>query len=327
MRVTWHDSAAVDSFIVQRRTAATEWQTVATTPAAVFLPSTPPWPCETQYFYRVGAAGEGGVGWSVDSAMIITPLAGVPLPPDSLDAFRLSGRGRAPYAGSTAPAMKPGLKSRRGVPGHLPEMIDTVAANSHQLLRQPRRGQRHLPLHGARLQRYRRLRLEPALTSDYRYCSHGLIPLCIGNFWEYLRRQHRRRQLHAAPRSHQRHLHRQPRLLPAGPDTAALSASPVRHPRYLRNRDSLGMLSYPFPPGTATAPDTLFHYPPQASQPFWYVGGDCVIVTQHQHLGSALRAARPTITWSASNASSRANTASSTSSSPLPSASCARTNT
>lgn len=273
VRVSWTDSVAVDSFLIERRTAADTWLRLGSTPGTVYLFHDSLVAEETLYYYRVGAAGEGGVAWSADSSVIQTPLAGVPLPPDSLTATAVLGEG-VQLTWLDRSGNEAGFAIGRGVYGHAPVVVDTVAANAVA----------YFDSLGTQMDRYNYYvrafndiglsAWSPRASVDYRYCSPGLIPLCLSNQWEYdvdssagaPYTLYRRVLSHAFVDSIDYYLIGQYRGLDI-PDSLY----------YLRNYDNIGTLIREHPLTTAT-PDTLFHYPPSGLT-WWEAQSDCVIVT------------------------------------------------
>ncbi len=274
VRVSWQDSVAVDSFLIERRTAAEVWQPLGVTLGDIYLFHDSLVAVETQYYYRVGAAGEGGLAWSADSVAIVTPLAGVPLPPDSLTATAVLGLGvRVDWLDRSM--NESGFAIGRSLVGHIPAVIDSVAADVVS----------YFDSLGADMDRYNYYVRAfndtgtsawcARATIDYRYCSPGLIPLCLDNAWKYF----------VDSSGAQSYSLNRKVLNYAFVDSIDYyligqykgDSDPIDSLHYLRNNDNLGTLILRHPLGIAPDPQLLFRYPP--NQAFWFALGDCVIVT------------------------------------------------
>ena len=275
VQVTWTDRGTQDSFLIQRRELATAWTGVGATVdnREEFFDST----AQTQnhYIYRVGAKNENGTSWSLDSAEVTTPSPGAPLPPDSLqvtivtgmgvilnwldrshdEAFFEIGRGPDPLAlavRDTVPA---------GVTTYTDSLRDTVGTYYY----------------GVRaVNEFGRSSWAISAAADYRFCSDGVIPICIGNYWQY--------EVDSTP-GNDYHLRRSVMSVDfstgsdyylVGEGPPAGSVTDTLH--YLRNvgGDGCYIINYPLP--DPPDPELLFRYPPLPAGSHYDCQRDCVLM-------------------------------------------------
>ncbi|RPH95167.1 fibronectin type III domain-containing protein, partial [candidate division KSB1 bacterium] len=273
VHVTWTDRGTQDSFLIQRRVPQGDWQQVGSTPDNVqsFYDSTTV--ALTLYYYRVGATSAYGLSWS-DSTETTTPPPGAPASPESLRVQTVIGVGVIltwldRSIGETR------FEIGRNLAGDFPTVIDSVDADvtaytdslgsevGHYFYRV-----RSANAHGVSTWTL-------PIEADYRFCSSGLIPICVGNVWEYRvdttggAYWMRRRVLSVD--------------YPNGLDFYLWGQAPVTGGRtdtlyYLRNFTDVGCHIINYPLSENPLSQVLFRYPVAAAGVFYWVDGDCVLV-------------------------------------------------
>jgi hypothetical protein len=184
VQVTWTDRGTQDSFLIQRRETATAWAGVGATADNIeeYYDST----ClpQTHYLFRVGAKNQNGTSWSLDSAEATTLPPGAPLPPESLQVTVVLGTGvilvwldrssdEALFEigrGSSLQSLEVRDSVPAGVTTYTDSLRDTVGIYYYGVRAVNDNGYSSWATFG------------PA---DYRFCSDGVIPICIGNYWQY----------------------------------------------------------------------------------------------------------------------------------------------
>lgn len=274
VRVTWVDRGNQDSFLIQRREPATAWTQVGSTPdnVQVFADSnTAPL---TRYFYRVGAFTAAGTAWSVDSADVTTPTPGAPLPPESLRVETIVGTGvRLNWLDRSSDETY--FHIGRNLQGQVAQVIDSVPAGITTYL-DTLGGQVGYYFYRVRsVNQFGVSAWTSHIAADYRYCSAGVVPICIGNYWEYevdtvgtdyvMRRQI---VTVAYPLGIDFYLMQQARAAGGTPDSLY----------FLRNFNNQGCMVINHPLPSSPSPELWFRYPPGSTQDFYYVQGDCMKV-------------------------------------------------
>jgi hypothetical protein len=187
VEVSWQTTGTLpDSFLIQRHDTLfnTAWTTIGSTPADIrtFLDSSVTY--LTHYYYRVGGKRSSTIVWSLDSALAVTFGPGAISAPESLRTEVHLGLGVIlTWVNVTHNATR--IVISRGTGGNPAVAIDTVAATATSYL--DTLGQ-NFGLYNYRLQAISDTAsspLTPAVEADYRLCSPGAIPLCVGNFWTY----------------------------------------------------------------------------------------------------------------------------------------------
>jgi hypothetical protein len=273
--VTWTDRGTQDSFLIQRRETSTSWAGVGATVdnhPQFYDSSAQP---QTHYFYRVGAKNRNGTSWSLDSAEVTTLSPGVPLQPDSLELTVILGTGvilnwldrsndetRFEIGrGFSYESIAVRDSVPAGVTTYTDSLRDTVGIYYY--------GVRAVNSYGSS-------NWEVAPPADYRFCSDGVIPICIGNYWEY----------HVDSTSGT-DLDLQRTVIgiayPGGTDfyligEGAPAGAPTDSLYYLRNFASDGCYLIDYPLGAAPQPELLFRYPPLPAGSYYRCDRDCVLV-------------------------------------------------
>jgi hypothetical protein len=277
IRVMWTRVGTLQTFLVSRRTLNDAWITVGSRPAtdSSYTDSTLQ-PVST-YYYRIGAQTGSSVAWSVDSAMATTP-DGPPLAPDSLRSSVLIGYG-VTLTWHDRSMNETGFHISRSWPGHGFTTIDSVGANitTYTDLLGNQTGD-----YVYRVRAYNAIGVSawtPVDSTHYDYCSSGVLPLCVGNFWDYVVTDtvggdyHLRREIVQLD-------------YPTGLDYYLLAQwviQPTPIPDtlyYLRNfspEPNSGCWKLNHPAGLNPVPQMLYKYPAMLSD-YYYVDGDCVLV-------------------------------------------------
>ncbi|MBU1985459.1 hypothetical protein KJ815_13760, partial [bacterium] len=112
--------------------------------------------------------------------------------------------------------------------------------------------------------------------AEYRFCSDGLIPVCVGNYWEY---DVDSADVHSSIR---RRVAEDVTFL-SGDDYYRIIQSPLFGGQpdslyYLRNSIGQGTLMEKHPLPATPAPEIMFRYPTGVSGSYYYALGDCVVV-------------------------------------------------
>lgn len=272
VQVHWIPVGTQDGFRIDRHEPLANWSTIGTAggTASAFTDSNVA--ALTTYYYRVGSFRNNVVSWSLDSAVVTTP-DGPPLAPDSLEVSSLPGIGvRLTWVDHSE--NETGFHISRNYSGQNFVTIDSVAANVTTYFDS---------LSGAVDNYNYRVRAfnsfgASAWTSPvpvhYDLCSDGVIPLCVGNWWQY-------HVTDSAGPDYDMHRNIRSIAYPGGLDyyltTTQLEppVSPEDTLYYLRNfSDGCWKLDFPL---NAQPRDQLFKYPATVGQ-FYFADGDCVLV-------------------------------------------------
>jgi hypothetical protein len=275
VQVTWTDRGTQDSFLIQRREDQTAWTGVGATPdnTEEYLDSTVQ--AQTHYFYRVGAKNQNGTSWSLDSAEVTTPQPGAPASPESLqvtidlgtgimlqwvdrsddETYFEIGRGDSPQALGVRDTVSAGVTT------YTDSLGDTVGIYYYGVRAVNDYGHSDWAFSGA---------------ADYRYCSDGVIPLCLGNYWQYRVDSvggtdfDLRRSVISVDFLTGADFYLVGEGPPAGPVTDTLE--------YLHNFTGEGckVIGYPLP--DPVVPELLYRYPPLPAGSHYVCQGDCVEV-------------------------------------------------
>lgn len=275
VEVRWNDNGTQDSFLISRREPAAAWITVGATPDNIEVFNDTTVQTETTYFYRVGSKNYYGVAWSVDSVTLTTPPPGPPAPPDSVNAAAILGIGVVLQwvDRSTDETL---FEIGRGLIGQSLTIIDSVPANTTT----------YTDSLGDQVGNFYyavRARNEngPSLWTvsneiEYRFCSNGIIPICLGNYWLY--------RVDSTGGADYNSRHGIDFVaFPDGLDYYLMTVSgPVGTPDdslfYLRNVPQAGCKILPHPLPATPDPQLLFCYPVTPAGTFYRCEGDCVLV-------------------------------------------------
>ena len=187
VRVGWTPGNGQTNFIVQRRdTTSSQWTILDSLvdPNAIQYYDTTV-VALGHYYYRVGAENTTGTVWSADSALAVIPTPGPPVAPVNLHAQVIVGTGVV-LSWTNVSHVAEGIIIYRqydGGPGY--STIDTVGptfATYTDSLGDT------FNLYYYRLQAFNSFGhspLTPPITVDYRLRSPGLIPMAVGNEWNY----------------------------------------------------------------------------------------------------------------------------------------------
>ncbi len=272
IELRWRRFSGETSFAIQRHGASGSWADLAITPALITVYYDSTAQPDQSYFYRVGAQNQFGTSWSLDSASATTPPPGAPAAPDSLEASVILGQ-RVILTWADRSADEDQFELQRSTSGQGFEPLAFVPASvetySDELGDVPE-------------VYYYRLRAVNSfgpsvwiqIRVDFRYCSFGLLPLCLGNYWEYevdsIGGQDITiaRQVSAVGMAN-------------GVDYYLMAEWPLPGGErdslyYLRNSD-FGTAMVPYPLPVSPNPVTLYRYPGSIGQ-FSRVGQDCVLV-------------------------------------------------
>ncbi|MDD5089126.1 MAG: fibronectin type III domain-containing protein, partial [bacterium] len=180
--LTWTNRDHPDNLLISRREPTTEWATLDTTVGTAVQYTDSTTTAQTTYFYRIGALLAPFVVWS-DSVETRTPVVGVPIPPDQLQAEVILGLGVViTWRDRSADATR--FDISRAILGQFPDSIASVEANTTMFT-----DSLVVPGHY-----YYRVRAandygvsawSAAVEASYRFCSDGVVPICLDNFWEY----------------------------------------------------------------------------------------------------------------------------------------------
>jgi hypothetical protein len=275
VHVTWTDRGTQDSFLIQRRETAAAWAGVGATRDNVEELDDSSGLPQTHYFYRVGAKNQNGTSWSLDSAEVTTLPPGPPFAPDSLQVTVVLGTGVILHwldrsndearfeigRGSSLQA----LEIRDTVPEDITTYTDSL------------RDTVGIFYYGVRAaNEFGHSGWAVSAEADYRFCSDGIIPICLGNYWQYrvdstvgTDYDMRRTVLTMT------YVEGVPFYM-IGEGPPAGTATDTLH--YLRNFSGEGCYVVNYPLGDDPLPELLFRYPPLPAGSYYYCQRDCVQV-------------------------------------------------
>jgi hypothetical protein len=274
VRITWTDGGLQDSFVIQRHdTINTGWVQIGSVPDNTTLFNDSTVALAHKYFYRVGAKDTSITVWSTNIDSVRTPTIGVPVPPVDLTANPVIGLG-VMLSWRDMSSNETGFEIFRNLFGQVGSIIDTVPAGSVT----------YTDTLGTTMGRYAyQVRaFNPAGNSswsnianaDYRYISRGIIPVAVGNWWEYsvdsAGTQFSTRRTIVHPVFH----NGQDFYLMTERSGGSLTDSSV----YLRNNPNEGCMMLHFPLLPNDNPQLLFRYPAVTLQDSYYVDGQIVEV-------------------------------------------------
>lgn len=270
--VTWTGLDNPDGFLVARRAASADWTTLDTTDAAAIQYTDFTTVAQTTYYYRVGALRAAFVVWS-DSATAQTPAVGVPVPPDQLAAQVVLGVGVIlSWRDRSDDEIR--FDIGRGPAGQFTDSIGTVSANTTSFtdsLDQP--GHYYYRVRAAN--EHGVSAWSAAAEAVYRFCSDGVVPICLDNFWEYSVDS-------SGGQSSMRRYIADFEFI-GGDDYYLIAQSPLFGGQpdslyYVRNYAGSGcfMVDHPLP--ATPLPDLMFRYPTGPSGDYYRALGDCVVV-------------------------------------------------
>ena len=272
VRVTWTDRGTQDSFLIQRREPATVWTRVGATADNVETYDDSTGQPETRYFYRVGAKTQVGTSWSLDSADVTTLPLGVPLRPESLRVQLIIGTGVI-LTWNDRSTDETSFEIGRALTGQQLAVIGAVGADETTYT-DTLGNNTGTFFYGVRgVNQFGASQWATSSAVDYRFCSNGVIPVCLNNYWVYdvdsvsgIDFLLQRTVFGVGYYS--------------GLDYYLIGEGSSSHItdtlEYLRNIGGEGCHTLPYPMGSA-APELLFRYPPLPIGSHYYCQGDCVL--------------------------------------------------
>jgi hypothetical protein len=275
VRVTWTDRGTQDSFLIQRRETATAWAGVGATRDNIEQFDDSSGLPQTHYFFRVGAKNQNGTSWSLDSAEATTLPPGAPFPPESLQVTVVLGTGvilhwldrsgdEALFEIGRGPNVQ-SLEVRASVPAGVTTYSDSL------------RDTVGVYYYGVRaVNDFGHSNWAVSEAADYRFCSDGVIPICIGNYWQYAVDSSagtdfdlRRTVMSVAyPEGSAFY------LIGEGPPAGSITDTLY----YLRNVSGEGCRIISYPLGENPVPELLYRYPTLPAGSHYTCQGDCVLV-------------------------------------------------
>ena len=178
VQVRWSRVGTPESYMIGRRTTMSSWATITTRPASDSSYADSAVGPLTSYYYRVGAEIQNVIAWSADSAFVSTP-DGPPFAPDSLTAEAIVGTGVLLHWLDRSDN-ETGFHIRRD-----DEIIDSVGANVTSYV--DSLGD-DIGQYNYRVRAFNELGVSLWTASTnihYSFCSMGIIPICVGNWWRY----------------------------------------------------------------------------------------------------------------------------------------------
>ena len=272
VRVTWTDRGTQDSFLIRRREPTTAWLQVGATADNVETFDDSTAQPETRYFYRVGAKSQVGISWSADSADVTTLPTGVPARPENLQTQVYIGTGVV-LQWEDRSTDETSFEIGRAPTGQILSVIGSVGVDTTTYT-DPLGSNTGTYYYGVRaVNQFGHSLWTTSPAVDYRFCSNGVIPICIGNYWHYAVDSAsgtdislRRTVIGVAYQGGDDYY-----LI--GEQSAGL---PMDTLYYLRNASGEGCKILPYPMN-GEFPELLFRYPPLPSGSFYYCQGDCVL--------------------------------------------------
>ncbi|MFZ5434112.1 MAG: fibronectin type III domain-containing protein [Calditrichota bacterium] len=272
VQMTWQHSTQADSFVIERHTDAAAWQMIGSTPANLKEYTDSTVSEQTHYYYRVGTAYQTVVVWIEDSVDVTTPAFGVPMPPDSLQAEVVLGTGvvltwidRSPDEDS--------FEIGRAIGGLPLTVIASLPANTITYT-DPVSEVNSYSYRLRSVNQYGTSAWTTAVLASYRFCSDGVVPICLGNYWDY--------NVDSAGTDYSIRRHVASVQYPTGTDfyliTEHNNSTGITDSLYfLRNRDD-GCFLIPHPLSQTPTDDLLFRYPTGPSGSHYICHSDCVVV-------------------------------------------------
>ncbi len=273
IRVQWtHNTGNVDDFVVQRHGEGGSWNTVHSAGNIIRQWNDSSLTAETIYYYRVGAHNSAGISWSLDSVSATTLSPGAPSAPGNFTAQVITNdRVELHWTDLSADEDQFDIQRSLGGGSYLP--LTTVGPNIETYLD---------PVGALDTIAYYRVRSTNSHGSsswvtaraDLRFCSFGLIPLCVGNYWEYNVDSVGGQDFVLARRvSEYEMVSTSPYFLMTEVPYAGGEPDSLY---YLRN-DGTGTFYVDYPLPQNPTPELFFRYPGTLGQHV-IVGGDCVLV-------------------------------------------------
>lgn len=185
VEVNWSDTAPMEvNFVIDRRTASTGWTRVGQVGdnEEAYVDSS--CAAASSYYYRVGALANQLLTWSADSAEVTTPSVGTPQAPSELSATVRLGHGvELHWTDNSLDETE--FHIRRNIAGQFFEIIDTVSANAVEYSDSlgDQVGNYNYQVRAANS--FGTSGWSNIASANYKYCSEGAVPICLGNFWEY----------------------------------------------------------------------------------------------------------------------------------------------
>lgn len=184
VRVSWIDPGNLDSFLVDRHGLSGSWSRVGAVDDNITIYNDATVSPGSTYFYRVGSKNSGGISWSTDSALVTTPNAGAPTAPDNLQAHVAVGE-HVLLTWNDRSGNETGFTLQRGLVGEQLADIATIGVDITTYEDHPV----DEGVYNYRVRAFNGLGVSAwaeLLNIDYQNCSRGEIPICVGNYWEYL---------------------------------------------------------------------------------------------------------------------------------------------
>jgi hypothetical protein len=181
VQLNWENRGDYLHVLVGRKTTG-GWTTIRTLSSSATACADSTVHQGTHYWYRIGAQGDEAIAWSTDTSEVMTPH--YPQRPEDLQCtirvaccvnltwFDLADNElyyeiqRAPSGGQFAP-----LDS---LPANTEAYIDSLGENNGHYFYRIRS-----------VNEYGHSDWLVSEDVDYRFCNDGIIPICIGNFWQY----------------------------------------------------------------------------------------------------------------------------------------------
>jgi hypothetical protein len=273
VRISWSDPGTVDSFLVQRHGLGGAWGQIGAVADNITLFDDHNVSAGSSYYYRVGSKNIIGVAWTADSALVTIPSSQVPPAPDSLQASVQIGV-QITLTWLDRSTNEDGFALQRGLIGEFFEDLATLGANSTSYIDHP-------PTEGIYNYQVRAFNGVGASAwnvvreVNYRYCSPGLIPICLGNWWRYVVTDSVGPDIHFERTVYRSEIINGDDFYLLGQHD--LGSGPVDSLYFLKNAPVFGTLyvEHPLPVNPNSA--VLYRYPANSGE-HYIVGGDCVFV-------------------------------------------------
>lgn len=231
VHVTWRKQGEPDSFQVDRRTTTGDWVELTTVAAAIEEYDDAGLTANTTYYYRVGAINEAGTAWSTESDPVTTPIEGAPNAPSDIETDAAIGLG-VTLTWHDNSFNEEGFHIARNISGQQFQIIDTIDANSTTYFDDIGDTENIFTYRVRAFNEYGPSGWAQSESVNYRYCSDGIIPICLGNEWRY-------------------------NVEEDGQDPFELRRD-IAQVGYVQGYDHYLMIEYPFPIGSADIDSTIY---------------------------------------------------------------------
>ncbi|RQV98764.1 fibronectin type III domain-containing protein [bacterium] len=277
IHVTWHKQGEPDSFQVDRRTSSGDWIELTTVSADVEQYDDTGLTPHTTYYYRVGAMNEAGTAWSEESDPVTTPIEGAPNAPSNLVAEAVMGIG-VTLTWTDNSVNEDGFYLYRNISGQQFQKIDSVEADITTYFDAIGDAEN---IYTYRVRAFNEFGMSSEAQSapvNYKYCSDGIIPICLGNEWRYNVEENgqdpfelRRDIVQVGYIQGYDHYLVIEYPFPIGD---AVIDSTI----YLRNFEGEGCKAAPFPLSGSVTSQLLFRYPIGSLGSHYFYRGDSILV-------------------------------------------------